>query len=207
MKIPPLVPSRVLGPASARALNELWFRKTRRTDEGRVLPLLSYFFPLDAVADWNRLYGPRGFVQYQFVVPFGQEAVVRRVLELLSASGCAPLLAVLKRFGPGRGLLSFPIPGWTLALDFPTQERMLPEMLDGFDQMVADAGGRVYLAKDSRLSPEVFRQMYPELERWQQIREELDPNHLLRSDLDRRLGLVPVGSTRLSPSRRKVVAR
>jgi decaprenylphospho-beta-D-ribofuranose 2-oxidase len=201
--IPPVVPSGVLGPATARVLNELWFRKSRRKDEGRILPLLSYFFPLDAVADWNRLYGPRGFVQYQFVVPFGQEAVVRRILEQISTSGCPSQLAVLKRFGRGRGLLSFPIPGWTLALDFPAGNPRLPAMLDRFDEMVADAGGRIYLAKDSRLDPPVFRRMYPDFERWQEIREGLDPDHLLRSDLDRRLNLVGRSSLLSRPLSRR----
>jgi decaprenylphospho-beta-D-ribofuranose 2-oxidase len=153
------------------------------------MPLTPFFHPLDAVGSWNRLYGRRGFVQYQFVVPFGEEGVVRRVLEALAMARAACCLTVLKRFGPGRGMLSFPIEGWTLAVDLPAAQPGLGALLGGFDRAVADAGGRVYLAKDARLDPGLLRAMYPELDRWREVRERLDPGHVLGSDLERRLRL------------------
>jgi decaprenylphospho-beta-D-ribofuranose 2-oxidase len=177
----------VLGPATTRAFNEAWFRRAPRRERGRLVPLTSFFHPLDSVGSWNRLYGRRGFVQHQFAVPLGQEDVIRSALERLSASGCASFLGVLKRFGPGRGMLSFPIEGWTLALDLPAAQRGIATLLDGLDRLVAEAGGRVYLAKDARLDPGLVPSMYPELDRWRGVRDRLDPRGLLRSDLERRL--------------------
>ena len=187
--VPPGVPSVLLRPATARAFNELWFHKAPRSERARIRPLASFFHPLDGVRKWNRLYGPRGFVQYQLAVPFGAEEVVRAVVEELAIAEVPSYLAVLKRFGPGRGMLSFPIAGWTLAVDVPASARDLAPLLDGLDERIAAAGGRVYLAKDARMRPELLPFMYPELDRWRGVRERLDPRRTMRSDLARRLGL------------------
>ena len=150
--------------------------------------MTGFFHPLDGVADWNLLYGARGFLQYQFVVADGE--VVARAVDLLASHRVPSFLAVLKRFGPGTpGPLSFPAPGWTLALDLPAATPSLAGLLDRVDEMVAEAGGRVYLAKDSRLRPDLVTTMYPRLGELQEVRYRVDPAGVLRSDLSRRLGL------------------
>jgi decaprenylphospho-beta-D-ribofuranose 2-oxidase len=183
---------------SVRAFNELWFRKARKHHRG--LQSLSMFFhPLDMVDSWKAIYGQRGFIQYQFVVPFGAEAVLRHSVEQLSRHHMPSFLAVLKRFGAQNpGMLSFPTPGWTLAVDIPVGDPELPRLLDRLDDEVLEVGGRVYLAKDARTRPEHLGIMYPRLPEWREVRAKLDPDRNITSDLARRLGLddpIPESST------------
>lgn len=185
---PPGLPGSLVRRCSIKAFNELWFRKAPRRALGRLESIDAFFWPLDRLAAWNRLYGPRGFLQYQLVVPDGEEEVLRACLERLAHTG-AVSLGVIKRFGPGRGLLSFPIAGWTLAADMPAGHGELVPVLDELDGRVAEAGGRLYLAKDSRMRPELLADMYPELDRWRELRAQADPAGVMRSDLGRRLSL------------------
>jgi decaprenylphospho-beta-D-ribofuranose 2-oxidase len=191
ISVPPLVPAPgLLNHASIAAFNELWFRKTPRRRDHEIQGVGAFFHPLDLVGHWPRLYGRAGLVQYQFVVPFGQEPTMRRVVERISASGAASFLAVLKRFGAGNEApLSFPRAGWTLALDMPGGAANLGELLHGLDDLVLAAGGRNYFAKDAHTSDTTIRRGYPRLAEWQAVRDRVDPHQLWQSDLGRRLRL------------------
>lgn len=187
---PPFLPRGLLNGLSVRAFNELWFRKApvTRRDELQTIP--TFFHPLDMVRGWNRIYGPAGFLQWQFVIPFGTEATLTTIVDEISRSGCTSFLAVLKSFREGNaGPLSFPAGGWTLALDIPSGGRGLGPLLDRLDALVVNAGGRIYLAKDSRVRPEVIPAMYPRLDEWRAVRDRVDPDRRIVSDLSRRLGL------------------
>ncbi len=190
VNVPVTPPSGLLNPLTVGAFNEFWFRKAPRFQVGKPHHMTGFFHPLDGVGSWNRLYGTRGFLQYQFVVGDEQAESVRRIIERLTEVKLASFLAVLKRFGPGDpGPLSFPMPGWTLALDLPVGSVGLDRLLDDFDEEVASVGGRVYLAKDSRLAPDMFERMYPDVDAWRAVRDRIDPKNVLQSDLSRRLGL------------------
>ncbi len=147
--------------------------------------------PLDMVGQWNRLYGSRGFLQYQFVVPFDAVDTMRTIVARIADEGHASFLAVLKRFGAqSGGLLSFPTPGWTLALDLPAGVAGLGRLLTELDELVLGVGGRHYLAKDAFATPDVVRRGYPRLDEWKAIRDAADPDGIWTSDQARRLDLI-----------------
>jgi decaprenylphospho-beta-D-ribofuranose 2-oxidase len=187
---PPVFPSGLINRRTVALLNEAWFRKAPRRRIGEIQSIGTFFHPLDGIKNWNRAYGPAGFRQYQFVVPFEASDVVRRSLERISALRAPSFVTVLKRFGAGDpGPLSFPMPGWTLALDFPARTPWLSQLLGELDEMVAGQGGRLYLAKDSRIPAELMSAMYPRLDDFKRLREQVDPDGVFGSDLSRRLGL------------------
>jgi decaprenylphospho-beta-D-ribofuranose 2-oxidase len=190
LRAPAVCPPGLINRYTVALANEAWYRKAPRRREGEIQSIGTFFHPLDGIRNWNTVYGPGGFRQYQFVVPFGAEATLRQILERISTARAPSFVTVLKRFGPGDdGYLSFPMPGWTLALDFPARTPGLDGLLRRLDDDVLAAGGRVYLAKDSRVSADVLAEMYPRLADFRKLRGELDPAGQLVSDLSRRLGL------------------
>jgi decaprenylphospho-beta-D-ribofuranose 2-oxidase len=186
----PHAPGGLLNRFTIAAFNELWFRKAPAHRVGELQTIAQFFHPLDLADGWNRLYGGRGFVQWQCLLPFGAEDALRRCVEDLSGERAASFLAVLKTMGPADpGPLSFPGPGWTLAVDLPAGDLGTAALLDRLDEVVVDAGGRLYLAKDGRCRPELVPRMYPRLDEWRATCAELDPDGHLVSDLARRLHL------------------
>ncbi|MEV4649707.1 FAD-binding oxidoreductase [Saccharopolyspora sp. NPDC049357] len=188
MTAPPIFPNGLVNKYTITAFNEVWYRKAP-TKFGAVQNITQFFHPLDLVGEWNRIYGSNGFLQYQFMVPFGQETMFRRSIDKISASGHVSFLNVLKTFGPGNDApMSFPREGWTLTVDIPITPG-LDRLCQELDEMVLDAGGRLYLAKESRTNAEMFEKMYPRIDEWRKIRASVDPQGIFVSDLSRRLGL------------------
>lgn len=175
---------------TVRAFNEAYFRKEKKGLTQSQVHYKPFFFPLDAVDNWNYIYGPRGFLQYQLVVP--TKEAVREALTLVASSKEASFLSVIKEFGDGKdhGGLSFPQAGITLAMDFPNTGKPLFELFEKLDQLVLEAGGRIYLGKDARLPSRHVAAMYPDLDKWKQIRDKYDPEGVFSSDLARRLDLL-----------------
>jgi len=186
---PPVSPLR---PWTIRLFNEAFY--AAHPDHRAVVDIGRFFYPLDAVRGWNRLYGPRGFIQYQAFFPRDTSIQgLRELLSCVSSAGVASFLAVMKSCGPADGgLLSYLEPGHTLALDIPwhRSDAHMRELCGAFDDILLRHGGRIYLAKDALATAETFRRMYPRLDEFQRVRKRVDPGGRFSSALGRRLGIV-----------------
>jgi decaprenylphospho-beta-D-ribofuranose 2-oxidase len=190
LAVPFDMPGIALNRLTIGAFNALYFRKgAARAGASFLVDHQPYFFPLDAIARWNRIYGGRGFVQHQCVIPEANaEDALAEIVARVAARGTASPLAVLKKLGQSHGLLSFPMPGYTLALDFAVSDDLL-NFLGELDAIVLNAGGRLYLAKDARQSRNVFEAGYPGLDAFRAIRRRIDPDGKFASHLSQRLGI------------------
>ena len=185
--VPIEFPVSLLNRLSIKLFNEVYYRAQRPGQ--RIVQYDNYFFPLDALQNWNRIYGRRGFVQYQCVVG-GDDSrdALRRILNFVLETGQGSFLAVLKKLGPANRYMSFPMEGYTITLDFPAQPELLSS-LDKLDAILAEHRGRVYLAKDARAPRELIERGYPEIEAFRKLRQSIDPKKTLRSALSERLAL------------------
>ena len=187
---PSFLPNGILNKYTVKAFNEAWFWKTPNLKASKLQSISKFFHPLDSIKNWNYLYGSKGFIQYQFVVPDNESKVIFEVLEIMRKYRAPSFLTVLKRLGEGNdSFLSFPIKGWTLAIDIPLTFSDLDVIFKKLDEKVLNAGGRIYLAKDSRQSKEMFQSTYPLLNRWKEIRNSMDPKNIFCSDLAKRLNI------------------
>ncbi|MEM1236084.1 MAG: FAD-binding oxidoreductase [Pseudomonadota bacterium] len=187
--VPLDAPGFALAPPVVRAFNAAYFRRVPATGRRVVRTFEDFFFPLDRIHDWNKLYGKRGFHQFQCVVPLDQAPALRDMLVAIAESGLASPLAVLKRMGPGSaGMMSFPMEGWTLAVDFPARAKA-EQLIKTLEDRTVEAGGRIYLAKDALSRPENVHAMYSNRAKWATEAAKADPEGAHITDLVRRLKL------------------
>jgi FAD/FMN-containing dehydrogenase len=187
LTVPFYLPNVALNDATSRVLNKVMAYLLK--NPGEIVHYEKYFFPLDMINDWNKGYGKRGFIQYQFVIPKDKGRTdLKSILERITSSGCTPFLNVFKTLGKAQGILSFPFEGYTLAIDFPVSEK-LKGFIPVLDKLVLDAGGRIYLGKDAFLDKETFYKMYPQVTEWLKIKKKYDPEDRFTSDISRRIGL------------------
>lgn len=189
LSVPFFLPSFTLNPLTIKAFNLLFYAKAHGGTHHHITDYETYFYPLDSILHWNRVYGKRGFAQYQFVIPpdKGYEGMVK-VLEMISAARMPSFLTVLKYFGPQQGMLSFPMEGYQLALDFPITDKLFA-FFDRLDEVVMSYGGRLYLTKDSRMSAAMLSAGYPRLDEFRAIKTRLDPQGRLSSLQSARTGI------------------
>ncbi|MDF9391183.1 MULTISPECIES: FAD-binding protein [Methylococcus] len=190
LSVPVDVPGFVLNRYSVAAFNALYYHRVRTARRERIVHFEPFFYPLDGIGHWNRIYGKSGFTQYQFVIPKASGAAgITAVLRRIAASRRGSFLAVLKAFGPANdNPLSFPMEGYTLALDFKLEPGLLP-FLEELDRVVLEHGGRLYLTKDARMSGATFRAGYPGWEEFQDVRRKYGADAVFRSLQSERLGL------------------
>ena len=188
-KVPFDAPHWALAGPIVKAFNAAYFRRVPKSGRTVVRPIQDFFFPLDKIHDWNRLYGKRGFHQFQCVVPLDQSDALRAMMETIAGSGLASPLAVLKRMGTGRaGYMSFPMEGYTLAVDFPNRPQARA-LIARLEKAALSAGGRLYLARDALSTGSAIKTMYPDYKKWAAVAAKADPEGLLQTDMTRRLEL------------------
>jgi FAD/FMN-containing dehydrogenase len=185
----PELPIGLVNGLSVRIFNALWFHAQSSELRAEIVHPKSFFWPLDGIRHWNRLYGPRGFAQYQCVLPIERDTrVVRRFFAAMTRRGCPSPVSVVKDCGAeGKGMISFPKPGISIAVDVPLRGAKTQALIDALNEIVLDAGGRIYLTKDSLTRADHFRAMEPRLAGWNEVRRKWDPERRLRSALSIRL--------------------
>lgn len=187
LSVPFNFPSFVLNGLSVKAFNAVYYGKNYKREMHSITSYEKFFYPLDAILHWNRIYGSNGFVQYQFVIPKQVgKAGIREILKRISAKGWGSFLAVLKLFGTQQGPMSFNMEGYTLALDIPINAKLF-SFLDELDLMVKEYGGRIYLTKDARMKAEIFHSTYPNASAFSAFLNKIDPHKKIVSSLSRRL--------------------
>lgn len=182
------LPSWVLNKFTIKAFNFLYYGKNLKKEINNIIPYEPFFYPLDAILHWNRGYGKKGFVQYQFVVPLNARQGLIEILNRISDKGMGSFLAVLKVFGNKETLIGFPMEGYTLALDFPVRDGLF-EFLDELDTIVLKYGGRLYMSKDARMKASVLKESYPHLDEFKSIIKKYNPDNRIRSVQSDRLSL------------------
>jgi decaprenylphospho-beta-D-ribofuranose 2-oxidase len=189
MTVPDVFPNGLMNKLTLSTIGELYYRRGGHY-RGKVQNLTQFYHPLDLLGEWNRGYGPGGFAQYQFLVPLSAVEEFKQIIRDIQASGHYSALNVFKLFGPGNEApLSFPMAGWNVAMDFPMKAG-INELLNELDRRVLEFGGRLYTAKDSRMTAETFHAMYPRIDEWIAVRRKVDPNGVFASDMARRLELL-----------------
>lgn len=185
--VPFNAPRFALSKPIVKMFNNAYFNRVPASGRTSVKPIQDFFFPLDRIHDWNKLYGKQGFMQFQCVVPPPKLDALKRMLEKIAHSGLASPLAVIKRMGPdSAGLMSFPMEGYTLAVDFRTSPKA-SKLIAELEAMTAEAGGRVYLAKDATLEAKHLPAMYPNLSKFAAAANKADPDGVFETNLTRRL--------------------
>ncbi len=186
--VPVNFPSFTLNQFSVKAFNSLYYAKNYKPRMEGIVHYDPYFYPLDNILNWNKLYGKKGFVQYQFVLPLDKKEGLYEIIKRIASKNMGSFLAVLKVFGAQDSLISFPREGYTLALDFPMTSTLLP-FLDELDSIVAENEGRVYLTKDARMDKEMFWSTYPNIDRFMEIVRKYNPDSKFSSLQSSRLGI------------------
>ena len=187
LNVPFNFPSFTLNSFTVKAFNQLYYSKNLKKESRNILHYNPYFYPLDNVLNWNRIYGVKGFLQYQMVLPMESKEGLVKIVESISSSKIGSFLAVLKVFGEQDGMMAFPKRGYTLALDFPIRKKLFP-LLDKLDKIVVENNGRIYLTKDARMDKETMK-TYPRMNEFLDIVRKYNPDQNFRSDQSKRLSI------------------